>query len=221
MMAGHECLVSRSRRPVGSQRTVAAPRTAGAARWSPAVAGVWEKLHTRLLNWLGDEAAIDWSRASVDSLSVRAKRGASRRVRTRSTAANPAPSTTSSSIVAASRCPFVLPRPMPTTQHNCSRWSTPSRGSSGLEGDRGDHAGVLPSCMPTRRTTPQLYAAPYVFAASPLGSPVAASTPASGWGDIDGWWNGRSPGCLAAVGSGFATSGERTSSRVSSTWAVP
>src|SRR3954465_10024769 len=46
---------------------------------------VWEKLHTRLLNWLGDEAAIDWSRASVDSLSVRAKRGAIRRGRTPST----------------------------------------------------------------------------------------------------------------------------------------
>ena len=29
----------------------------------------------RLLNWLGDEAAIDWSRASLDSLSVRAKKG--------------------------------------------------------------------------------------------------------------------------------------------------
>ena len=28
-----------------------------------------------LFNWLGDEAAIDWSRASVDSLSVRAKKG--------------------------------------------------------------------------------------------------------------------------------------------------
>src|SRR5918997_3145718 len=46
-------------------------------------AGVWERLHTKLLNWLGDEAAIDWSRASVDSLSVRAKRGGSRRDRTR------------------------------------------------------------------------------------------------------------------------------------------
>ena len=32
-------------------------------------AGVWERLHTKLLNWLGDEAAVDWSRASVDSLS--------------------------------------------------------------------------------------------------------------------------------------------------------
>jgi transposase len=35
-------------------------------------AGVWQRHHDRLLNWLGDEATIDWSRASVDSLSVRA-----------------------------------------------------------------------------------------------------------------------------------------------------
>src|SRR5688500_6647247 len=59
-------------------------------------AGVWQRLHERLLNWLGDDAAIDWSRASVDSLSVRAKRGASKRVRTRSTAVSSAPNTTSS-----------------------------------------------------------------------------------------------------------------------------
>src|SRR5829696_680615 len=38
-------------------------------------AGVWLRLHETLLNWLGDEAAIGWSRASVDSLSVRATRG--------------------------------------------------------------------------------------------------------------------------------------------------
>jgi transposase len=38
-------------------------------------AGVWRRLHGTLLNWLGDEAGIDWSRASLDSLSVRAKRG--------------------------------------------------------------------------------------------------------------------------------------------------
>jgi transposase len=42
-------------------------------------AGVWQRLHEIVLNWLGGAAAIDWSRASVDSLSVRAKRGASRR----------------------------------------------------------------------------------------------------------------------------------------------
>jgi len=36
---------------------------------------VWERLHVTLLNWLGDAGKIDWSRASLDSLSVRAKRG--------------------------------------------------------------------------------------------------------------------------------------------------
>ena len=51
-------------------------------------AGVWHRLHETLLNWLGDEARIAWSRASVDSLSVRAKRGACRLVRTRRTAAS-------------------------------------------------------------------------------------------------------------------------------------
>jgi transposase len=37
-------------------------------------AGVWERLHATLLNWLGDGGQIDWSRASVDSISVSAKR---------------------------------------------------------------------------------------------------------------------------------------------------
>lgn len=40
-------------------------------------AGVWQALHDRLLDWLGDDGSIDWSRASVDSVAVRAKRGAS------------------------------------------------------------------------------------------------------------------------------------------------
>src|SRR5215213_3709643 len=57
-------------------------------------AGVWERMHETLLNWLGDEAAIDWSRASLDSLSVRAKRGASRPAATPRTAASWAPSIT-------------------------------------------------------------------------------------------------------------------------------
>src|SRR5215207_10724101 len=57
-------------------------------------AGVWQRLHETLLNWLGDAASIAWSRASVDSLSVRAKRGVSRPGRTRLTAASPAPSIT-------------------------------------------------------------------------------------------------------------------------------
>jgi transposase len=37
--------------------------------------GVWAGLHRTLLNWLGDLGRIDGSRASLDSPSVRAKRG--------------------------------------------------------------------------------------------------------------------------------------------------
>ncbi len=37
--------------------------------------GIWAVLHQVVLNWLGDLDAVDWSRASVDSVSVRAKRG--------------------------------------------------------------------------------------------------------------------------------------------------
>src|SRR4051812_17229193 len=38
-------------------------------------AGVWRHLHQWLLNRLGDADQIDWSRASLDSASVPAKRG--------------------------------------------------------------------------------------------------------------------------------------------------
>ena len=58
-------------------------------------AGVWEQPHATLLTWLGDAGAIDWSRASLDSLSVRTKRGEPRRARSPSTAPKQAPSTTS------------------------------------------------------------------------------------------------------------------------------
>jgi len=39
-------------------------------------AGVWQRLHQVLLGQLGRDGQLDWSRASLDSLSVRAKRGA-------------------------------------------------------------------------------------------------------------------------------------------------
>jgi transposase len=38
-------------------------------------AGVWQHLHHQLLDQLGREGRLDWSRASLDSISVRAKRG--------------------------------------------------------------------------------------------------------------------------------------------------
>lgn len=39
-------------------------------------AGVWEALHRALLDRLGDAGQIDWSRASLDSASIPAKKGA-------------------------------------------------------------------------------------------------------------------------------------------------
>ena len=50
--------------------------------------GVWERLHRALLQRLADADKLDWSRASLDSASVAAKRGAKRPGRIRRTAAN-------------------------------------------------------------------------------------------------------------------------------------
>src|SRR5919204_1641145 len=83
-------------------------------------AGVWAALHRQILNWLGEERAIDWARASIDSLSVRAKRGARRPARTRWIAASSAPSTTWSSTAKVSRSRFNSPRPTPTTRRTWS-----------------------------------------------------------------------------------------------------
>jgi transposase len=40
-----------------------------------ATAGVFDQLHLKVLDRLGELGQLDWSRASVDSASVRAKRG--------------------------------------------------------------------------------------------------------------------------------------------------
>lgn len=51
-------------------------------------AGVWERLHQALLDQLGTADQIDWSRASLDSASIPAKRGAKSSARTRQTKGN-------------------------------------------------------------------------------------------------------------------------------------
>jgi transposase len=57
-------------------------------------AGVWLQLHRLLLDELRSDDKIDWSRASLDSASVRAKGGAKRPGRIRRTGENSARSTT-------------------------------------------------------------------------------------------------------------------------------
>ncbi len=51
-------------------------------------AGIWDRLHRRLLDELGAADQIDWERACLDSASIPAKKGAPRPVRTRRIAAN-------------------------------------------------------------------------------------------------------------------------------------
>jgi transposase len=58
------------------------------------LAGVWDRLHRVLLEELQANEKIDWSRAAVDSSSVRAKGGAKRRARTQRTVESSAQSTT-------------------------------------------------------------------------------------------------------------------------------
>jgi transposase len=40
-------------------------------------AGVWDRLHQAVLDRLGQQGLLDWSRACLDSVSVRAKKGVS------------------------------------------------------------------------------------------------------------------------------------------------
>jgi transposase len=51
-------------------------------------AGVWQKLHQALLKRLNEADRIDWSRASLDSSSVPAQKGAAKPGRIRRIAAN-------------------------------------------------------------------------------------------------------------------------------------
>jgi transposase len=68
-------------------------------------AGVWERLHQALLDRLGAADEIDWSRASLDSASVPAKKGAMRSARIQRIKANRARSAILWSTDAASRSP--------------------------------------------------------------------------------------------------------------------
>jgi transposase len=84
-------------------------------------AGVWRRLHRTLLDWLGDADRIDWSRASLDSASVPAKRGALRPGRIRRIAANRARSAIWWSTAPASRWRCASRRRTRTTRPSSSR----------------------------------------------------------------------------------------------------
>ena len=78
-------------------------------------AGVWDALHRLLLDKLRGEEAIDFSRAVVDSSSVRAVHGGKKRDPAPWTAARGGPSTTWRSTRSARHWPASSPAPTATT----------------------------------------------------------------------------------------------------------
>jgi transposase len=66
-----------------------------------AAAGVFDQLHLVVLDRLGERGQVDWSRASVDSMSVRARRGGTTWAQIPSIVASPAASSTWSATAAA------------------------------------------------------------------------------------------------------------------------
>ena len=81
-------------------------------------AGVWLKLHRVLLEHLQEAHLIDWSRAAIDSGSVRAVGGAKKPDRIPRIAASPDRSITSSRMAAAHRWRPRSLRPIATTLPN-------------------------------------------------------------------------------------------------------
>jgi transposase len=77
--------------------------------------GVWSQMHRLFLTHLHGADQIDWSRALVDSSSVRAVGGATKPVPTPPIAENQAPNTTSSPTLKAFPWPSRSPAPMLTT----------------------------------------------------------------------------------------------------------
>lgn len=77
-------------------------------------AGVWQKIHALLLAKLREADQIDWSRAVVDSASVRAVGGGKKRARIRRIGGSWAASTTSSRRPRAFPWRPSSPGPMPT-----------------------------------------------------------------------------------------------------------
>src|SRR3712207_3395597 len=113
-------------------------------------AGVWERLHWRLLDRLGEADQIDWQRASLDSASVAAPGGAKEPARIRRIRARRARSAMLWSTEKASPSRWLTRRLTSTTRRFWRRPWTPSHLSAGLGAG---HANAPTSSTPTRLTT--------------------------------------------------------------------
>jgi transposase len=66
-------------------------------------AGLFDQLHLEVLDRLGEQGGLDWSRASVDTMSVRARRGGTMWAQIPSIVASPGASSTWSATAAGCR----------------------------------------------------------------------------------------------------------------------
>ena len=118
-----------------------------AARWRGA------RLHHVLLQRLADAGKIDWSRASLDSASVPAKRGAERQpALIRLTAASLAPSVILSLTAAVSRSPSSSRQPTSMIRSGWRRPLMPSSRSASHRRAVGDLVAAPSNSMLTRAT---------------------------------------------------------------------
>jgi transposase len=184
-------------------------------------AGVWERLHRELLQRLADAGKLDWSRASLDSASVPAKRGARRSGRIPRIAANRVRSAIWSSIVVASRSRSCSRRPMCTIRGSWRRHWMPFRRFTSRSGGVDDLVAVQSSCMRTKGTTIRAADAPAASVVLCPGSRGAASNRESAWDGIAGWSSAHWPGSIASAASPFATSVALISTRRSFRSAAP
>ena len=168
-------------------------------------AGVFDALHLQVLDRLGEQDRLDWTRANADTTSVRAKRG------------GPCGRKSGRSWQAMVQPAFGLRRPRPAScgradgrqcQRQCGLRGAAGRCSGG--GRRvGGAAGPTPS-TPRRGTTPGIAAPTCAGAESRPGSLGEEPRPRSGWDGIAGGWSGRCRGGAVFGGcrcAGIATPG--------------
>lgn len=172
-------------------------------------AGVWEKLHRAVLEELSKQEILDWSRASIDAVSVRANRGASRPARTPPTAGSRGRSTTCSPTRPASLCTYWPQQPTRTTASSLSRCWRPIRQCAFAVVVQGSLAAGRRSCTRTRVPTTPGAAATCIGGASRFGSPGAAPRPRPIWAGTAGSWSAPFLGCCGSSASGFATTAPR------------
>ena len=190
-----------------------APGVSGVTCWrrlrDGQAAGVWAALHEAALAKLGRSGGLDWSRASLDSSSVRAERGATRSAPAPRTEGEAAPSSTGSSTDSGRRSPSCSRARTATSASSwppCSTPCAPSKARGGVP------AAAPPSATPTRPTTMRPAAARAASAGSSTASPAEARTPPPSWATTAGSWSAPSRGCdpcaaWASDGRGRPTTG--------------